>query len=308
MIRALCFYICLLPVLLLLAGCALINGEGKPEPAERNRWDQEIQNYAVYYGENRPEHLTGYDLAILEPSHHSSREIRDLNRNMVTTAYLSVGETNRLLTNRGNGPGNYASWYMDRNGDGVPDQNSNWDSYYVDARDPAWRDYILQKAESLLGEQRFRALFLDTVSTADRFPETTAGMVDLIELLRESFPGTPIILNHSHQVYPEVVELLDGVMVEGVSCYYDFETDAYRGRSGEDRVRHREKTNEIRRQAENRRPHIQFFALEYVGDMEETRLSRCAGHVRDLGFLPFVSTIDLTTVVPPVEKVTQPGG
>ncbi len=266
-----------------------------------SHWSEGISSYCVYYGKDPVNTIPMYDFAILEPSHYQPREVRNLNDETRTAGYLSVGETSQLLEGNGEGPGGYASWYVDRDDDGTPDRNENWNSYFVDARDPGWREHVVDRADRILGEKHFQGLFLDTVTTADRFPETKPGMVRLVRKLKRTYPDARLILNYSPSVYPDVLASIDGVMVESAFCYYDREKETYRRRSGKDLKQYRQQLRNIRSRAEDHRDRLLFLALDYAGPDEQKKMRECRRKARNLGYLSFVSTLDLRIPPPPPE-------
>jgi hypothetical protein len=271
-------------------------------------WTDDISSYCVYYGTDQEERIKTYDLAVLEPDQYAPQQVQHMNRRTHTVGYLSIGETRTLKPGNGNGPGGNASWYMDQDGDGSPDQNPNWQSYFVDARDQAWHDHILQRAKVILDEQQFQGLFLDTVTTADRFPETKPGMIQLVRKLNRHYPDTRILLNHSPSVYPEVLSAIDGVLIESSFCFYDRERETYRERTDNDRERHLNRLKEIRNTADTHRDRLLFLGLDYAGPDDGEIADRCTRALHERGFIPYVSTLDLRGAVPAAGEMGVPGG
>lgn len=165
---------------------------------------------------------------------------------VVVLAYLSIGEDDRTgapfagdgqgprvdprasdndslssLTNIIGAPStggtHYASYYLNarNNQTGVPDQNANFGSYYVNAGAPAWWNVIksMTKATSgqagldeILGTNIGNAfhcdgLFLDTIDTAapnswgTAYEWTAPGMQGLIERIHTNYPGKILMGN-----------------------------------------------------------------------------------------------------------------
>lgn len=162
-------------LLVLFAMLVLFTGCGAKE---KRPWD-EVSSYVCYYGPfNRD--MKEFDVAILEAANLSKSEIKELNNaGVYTIAYLSVGEEKGLNIGDGKGPGGFASYYF-ADGEGKPVQNANWGSYYTNAADPLWHERVIQTAKEII-DKGCDGLFLDTIDTVDRYPETFDGMIELIK-------------------------------------------------------------------------------------------------------------------------------
>jgi hypothetical protein len=189
-------------------------------------------DYLVYYGTwdaNTLFRAKDFDLVILEPSNITSTQVAELRKghdgiggtsdDVVVIGYLSIGEDN-LGTRVGDGSGpcywawdssrvvyenkGVASWYVDdANHNGVADQNGTWGSYYVNAGDSTWWQFLksnLGGADHTLVTLGLDGLFLDTIDSASPFSTwpyrwTTKGMSDLIAWLRQQYPGKILFAN-----------------------------------------------------------------------------------------------------------------
>ena len=148
---------------------------------------------------------------------------------------------------------NYASYYLNapNKQTGVPDQNANFGSYYVNAGAPAWWSTLksMTKAgggqaglDEILGTNVGNAyhcdgLFLDTVDTAapdawgTAYEWTAPGMQSLIRQIRTNYPGKLLMANRglfffdpNLKTYPyNIRPFVDLVMFE--SYYSDSSTN-----------------------------------------------------------------------------------
>ncbi|MBK7107341.1 MAG: T9SS type A sorting domain-containing protein [Ignavibacteriae bacterium] len=217
-------------------------------------------DYLCYYGSWNDEKIIrakDFNLVILEPSNITTEQITELKKghdkiygtsdDVVVIGYLSIGEdhTNSVIGD-GRGPCYYdwgtqslvytnkgvASWYLDdADKNGEPDQNSNWGSYYVNAGDTLWWNYIKSNpsgADNTLVIKNCDGLFLDTVDSASPWSPwpyrwMVSGMSNLIEWLRNQYPEKYLIVNrglfyfdpeipsaYSHNIRPYI----DGIMFE----------------------------------------------------------------------------------------------
>jgi hypothetical protein len=195
-----------------------------------------IKGYACYYGQPKVAELSHYPLVILETGQYNAAQIAQIKKAGVTViGYLSVGEV--LESPRSKPPTTppaknaphplaLAPYYLDRDGDGTPDQNGSWNSLYVDARAAEWQRRVLEElAPLVLQKKGADGLFLDTLDTVDVYPETKSGMIDLVKKLRAKFPKAPIIANRGFTIIESIVPSIDAVLFEAFSTHYSPETN-----------------------------------------------------------------------------------
>lgn len=204
--------------LLFAAGCVARRPQGP------------FKNYACYYGYGRLDELAAYDLVVLQPWAYNPPDIAALKtRGPTVLAYLSAGEDDELRRDDGRGPGGYAPWYLDQftgpglqtpGADGRPDQNAEWNSYFVDPSHRRWRRFLKRRV-NVLRKQGFDGLFLDTVLiprnayTADLEERMAQGMVRLVKALRRAWPSGYFLVNNGWDHLGEWGKTVDGVMAEG---------------------------------------------------------------------------------------------
>ncbi len=102
--------------------------------------------FGFYYGDVYSDQWNDYENLVIDIRNFSqdsgSTGLSETSARLIT--YISIGETDTLIEGDKQGPGGYASWYLDKDGDNFPDQNPNWGSYYVNANSNVWHDYVLQ--------------------------------------------------------------------------------------------------------------------------------------------------------------------
>ncbi len=188
----------------------------------------ESDSFYTYYGSGKVAELSHYDVAVLHSPQMKPADIAKLNDlGVVTIGYLTVGEDDEKRTGDGTGPAGLASWYLDRDDDGQPDRNSIWNSWYANANDPKWRADRVKEAKRLVEEEGYHGIFLDTLDTAQLYPETQDGMVQLVADLREALPESPIILNQGFRLFDRLAPMADGLMLESFTATYDFDSKTY---------------------------------------------------------------------------------
>jgi hypothetical protein len=293
---------------LLIAAVASARDAGLPA-RQRVR---EAKSYYCYYGSDKVEALSKFDFVILHAPAATRETVTQLrDRGVVTIGYISCGEDETLRTGDGAGPGGKASWYFDKDKDGKPDTHPVWKSIYTNSADPKWRADRVREAKRLITDVGFDGIFLDTVDDVTVYPETFDGMVELINDFRRELPDTPIVMNQSWELLLKVAPIIDGVMLEGFSTSYDFETKSYR--------RNPAKWDDdglaaVRKYVEPaRREHpFQVIVLDYAKPEQTELIQQAADRAATFKFLHAVAPVSLdevynVTVTPkPDPKWLQP--
>ena len=278
---------------------APVHADAALPPRERFR---RAQSYTCYYGPDRVAALSHVDAAILHTPAQTPGTVGQLNRlGVVTIGYESVGEDETLRTGNGRGPGGKASWYFDRSHTGAPEKNGIWSSYFADAADPLWRADRVAEAKRLCGtgpgQGGFQGIFLDTVETVDAYPESRAGMIQLIGELRAAVPDDVIVINRGFSLLkePAVSAKIDGLMFESFTDSYDFDAKRY--------VRFQPQDLDATRgvMVSTVLPAVQQYglrvlALDYCEPDQHDRMAEAADRAVTFGMVPGASDIGLDAV------------
>jgi len=140
-----------------------------------------VRSWAPVFGGVELRRLEGFDLAVVDAvagvdgvTSTSPAEVRELQeRGVLVLAYLSLGTVEEWRHYASSVP---SEWTLGP----VP----GWEGeLYVDARRRGWRQLILAEARSL-GRAGFDGLLLDNLDVGEEFPETQAGLVELVQGLR----------------------------------------------------------------------------------------------------------------------------
>jgi hypothetical protein len=261
-----------------------------PRPGRLVPWD-EVTTFVCYYGQFEPD-MGLFDVAILEPNNLTPDRMAWLrSRGTYSIAYISVGEDHFLREGDGLGPGGYASFYMERNGE--PARNNNWNSYFVDAGNPLWQEIVLQRAREII-EMGCDGFFLDTIDTVDVFRSTREGMVSLIRLLHETFPDAKIVANRGFTLLPDFAPYITGLMFESFTQGYDFANREYKRYTGGDRQwidNQAKMINGIREEH-----YFPVFALDYADPQDLESIQYCYDRAWEFDFIPSMSTIMLNRI------------
>ncbi len=258
---------------------------------------RDAQSYYCYYGPGQTEALSHYDLVILEARQQKRPALDALKQlGVVTTAYITFGEDHHMQRGDGAGPGGYASWYFDRDGDQLPDRNSVWNSYYTNAGNAGWRATRLEEARRLVQDEGYDGVFLDTLDTVGLYPDSYPGMVQLLTELRQSLPEAVIIMNQGLPLLPKVAAYVDAVMIESFSLSYDFDTRSYfrLGPAALDHSHHRIRQGLLPYMQETG---LRGLVLDYAG-RDATHWQMGADRAATFGMLFAVAPIQLDQVYP----------
>ena len=208
-------------------------------PAEGRKDWNDVSSFICYYGDFNYEVQSKFDVVIMHTStlhspsnpsvdfdaeayeEEAKREVARLQEaGCYVVSYITIGEDDVLSIADGLGEGGYASYYIYENG--VPKENTNWHSWFVDAGNPVWQAKVLNKAAEILS-YGVDGLFLDTLDTVDIGTGTVAGMADLVKKLKETFPEAKLVANRGFTVLPYISKYIDGLMFESFNTTYNFE-------------------------------------------------------------------------------------
>lgn len=256
-------------------------------PAEGRKDWIDVDSFTCYYGsftgpsEDDPvfggeartaiDVLKEFDVAIVhgtqivgvENARELVQELKDAGTYVI--AYISIGEDDRLRVADGLGGGGYASYYIYENG--LPKQNGNWGTYFVDGGNPIWQEMTLARAREII-DYGVDGLFLDTLDTVDIAYNTIGGMVDLVRRLHEELPeGTKLVPNRGFTIFPYISQYVDGIMFESFYTDWDATGGVYRMRSPEDLEYNMNVACNVINRA-RRYDYMPVFALDYVNRSE----------------------------------------
>ncbi|MEK9765892.1 MAG: hypothetical protein VW274_05375, partial [Thalassolituus sp.] len=187
----------------------------------------DVNTYVTYYQQDaeRIAEMTELDLSIVQPV-LTSDQIRSLQSRGKAVVYLSIGEIGLSNTYWYNGEQVLGQVIYDDHNDWFLDQNHNFDTNFADTRIEGWQDFIVEQAGILL-DQGYDGLFLDTVDTVDVYPATKPGMIELINLLRTTYPDSALVQNRGINIIPDTGNDVDALMFEVFNTYYNYDDADY---------------------------------------------------------------------------------
>jgi polysaccharide biosynthesis protein PelA len=156
-----------------------------------------LPSVALHYGARAPlAALKAFDIAVVEPDHGADPQAYRSTGRSELFAYVSVGEVHPTRSYAARIPD---AWRIGR--------NPAWKSIVIDQSLPAWHAFFADDVVEPLWARGYRGFFLDTLDSyrlaagADEAAQQR-GIVALIRLLRERFPGIRLILNRGFELLP----------------------------------------------------------------------------------------------------------
>jgi hypothetical protein len=230
-------------------------------------------------------------VVVLDPEHHPSLAPL-LDRDRVVLAYLSLTEI---------GTGRSLFPALARAGVAL-DAHPVWtDARYLDVRRPEWTRAVLEDLVPRALEAGFTGLFLDTLDDADflerRDPARYAGMreaaVRLVLAIRHQYPQITLMVNRGYALVPEIARAIDILLGESVLATFDPATKAYARVPAPDVAWQRDAL----RRAKALNPKLRVFTLDYWDPTDREGIRQLYREQRAQGFVPYVSTPLLDTIV-----------
>ncbi|MBC2593170.1 endo alpha-1,4 polygalactosaminidase [Ruficoccus amylovorans] len=257
---------------------------------------RKIDSYACYYGEGKLDELRTRDAVVIETRNQSLENIHRLQEGgTLVIGYISIGEDDDLRVGDGKGPGGKDSSYFDRDGDGQPDRNGIWDSYYADSRQPAWREHFMKNIARMKAVHHVDGFFLDTVDTSELYPESEEAMVSLIRELRSAYPDSLIVLNRGFHTVEALAPVIDGVMFESFTASYDWPSSSYLLLTPSSWDYGLEVWQEALKPAMDNYG-VVVLALDYAPSADSELVKTAMDRAATFGFIPEVSTIYLDDI------------
>lgn len=269
---------------LLASFFSLFSSDIQEKPPER---------WVVYYNDQAsPSAFDPYALVVLDNDYHPNiAALRE--KGKIVLGYLSLGEVNQER-----------AFFQDVKKDGILlQENPHWPgSFFVDLRSPLWTKRVIEELIPQILQKKFHGIFIDTMDNAAEMErqdaETFKGMVDaaatLIKKIRQHYPEIEIMLNRGYEILPHVRNEITMALGESLYTDYNFEKKTY------DYIPENlyQEQVSILKKAQKQSSHLKIYTLDYWKGGDSAALHNIYKKQRENGFIPYVSTIDLHTIVP----------
>jgi len=237
---------------------------------------------AVYFDDDSLNDLSQFDMAILDPSNYDSMDVVALKaKGCKPLAYLNIGEVET-----------YRDYFDLVDTSILLGPDSRWrDRFYVDMCDPQWQEIVMKARLPDVIAKGFCGIFLDLSDLLSEFPETNDCAVALIKKIHKISPSSILVLDGGLPILEKVGNDIDGIAVEGMRGFYDFDSDDYEVNPDSVVVREAQKL-----QAEAKTFKLTVFQLDYASPADVGLRRDIIQESRKLGFVPYVGTIELDTL------------
>jgi uncharacterized protein (TIGR01370 family) len=261
-------------------------------PRSSSTQDVPPDRWIVYYGNQEPsETFASCPYVVFDSRYHPPISPL-LGQGRKIVGYLSLGEASPDY-----------DYFSDLESAGILIQPSTtWPgNQYIDVRDRRWRERVYDQLVPWVLGQGFDGVFLDTLDSPLAMEESdpvgysgmAAAAATLVQDMRRRHPGITIMLNRSYRLLPVVEQYIDVAVAESVYATYDFDRKVYVMVSPEN---YAQQLSWLRA-AQIRRPQLKIFTLDYCDPGDRALIQEIYRVERQNGFCPYVTSIDLATVV-----------
>lgn len=242
---------------------------------------------ALYYGVNPPwSELQAFDRVVVDPDHVPAPKSIDLPHTRLA-AYVALGEVQPTRAYTSAIP---AAWLVG--------ENKDWGSRLIDQSRPEWPRFFTDQVIAPLWEEGYRSFFLDTLDSYQLFAKTPeqraaqeAGMVAVINTLKQRYPEARLIFNRGFEILPLVHQQVEMVVAESLFQGFDASKKQYREVSAADRDW---LLGQLMRAKDEYK--LAVTAVDYVDPANRELARSTARKILDLGVIPWVATPDLASL------------
>jgi polysaccharide biosynthesis protein PelA len=267
-------------------------GLARAAPPTLGRSRNRPLKWLVFYGQTADEAvLSDYDLVVLDPMFQG-----DLARvgadGTTLCAYLSLGEIRQT-----------DPFFGHLDAACLLEENRSWPgTWRLDVRQAAWKALVLHEVLPAIMAQGFTGLMLDTLDTPSWLeqidPVANRGMraaaIELVRAIRRFSPTMPIIVNRGYGMLPDIVRLIDGVLVESLLTTPGPDGCGFRWNSPDDVLAQLV----LLAPARERKPSLPVLSLDYWDPADAAGVREIYRRQRALGHLPYVATPLLNEIRP----------
>lgn len=242
---------------------------------------------AFYYGANPPwDELQAFDIVVVDPGHVPDPKLPALSHTRLA-AYVALGEVQPSRPYASSIP---KAW--------LRGENKDWGSRLIDQSRPEWPRFFTDTIIAPLWNSGYRTFFLDTLDSYHLFAKSLeeraaqeAGMVATVNAVKQRYPQAKLIFNRGFEILERTHAHVEAVVAESLFQGYDAGKASYTTVPEADRAW---LTGQLQRARDEF--HLPVIAIDYVPSSRRELARETARRIMDLGFIPWVTTPDLTTL------------
>ncbi len=231
------------------------------------------------YSNNPPKAIFNlYDWVVVEPL--GIKSLGDIKRyyRAKIFAYVSIGE--REKTEK-----------IDKNW--IMGQNKFWNSYIMNIENKNYRKFLFDKLEKL---KQYDGFMFDTIDSYQMVLKSQKSkkkyekaLIDFIKQVHQKFPNKQIILNRGFEIIPSIKNDINAVVAE------DLFTNV-----NKNRVIIPNKPSDVKwllnKLEQVKKMGLKVIVIDYINPNEDKKAEQLVRKIAKLGFIPFVSNLDLNMV------------
>jgi hypothetical protein len=216
----------------------------------------------INYSPNPPKEIFYlYDWVIIHPN------AKTYNGSAKKFAYISIGEQNQKLPYK------------------IIGENKNWHTYIYDIGDKKYQQYLLQKIKNCKNFDGFMFDTLDSflLTKTDKLKYETS-LSNFINKVHKLYPDKKIILNRGFEIYKNVKDSINAVLIENFLTLHHTPTTANEQKWLLNKIKPIQKDGK------------KIIIVDYVKNHNLKKAKKIAKKIASYGFIPFVSNINLTDI------------
>ena len=243
---------------------------------------------AFFYNVNPPINIFNlFNTVIVQPYAHIGPALYDRKKNYKLYAYVSLGEINQ--------DADYAkkidkSWVLT--------ENKVWKSLVMNANNPDWQRFFVEKIITPLVKKGFQGVFLDTadsyllgVKTEDEKKKQEAGLIKIIQMIHQKFPNIKILINRGFDLIPSIHDIISGVVAESLYHGWDESKRQYITFSDD----YNKNLIHILKNIKDKY-NLPIVVISYLPENNKKKYLTLANKITSLGFIPWITNSTLTTI------------
>lgn len=245
-----------------------------------------LNSIAFYYGSHIPwDELHAFDSIVIQPSTIITPKLYQ-QQNSQLLAYVSMSE---ISPN--------SSYYQDINPAWVLGKNKMWHTDIINVANQQWQYFFLEKIIDPLWQAGYRGFFFDNLDSyqlislsKQQQQQQQQALVTLIKAIKYHHPQAKIILNRGFEILPKVHQQINGVAAEslfyGLNSKHQYITIPQQQQQQLLNVLH----------AIHQRYQLPIIVIDYLPANRRQQARMTADKIKALGFIPWVSDKDLSSV------------